>query len=158
MAKRSVIINTLGKDIEQYRKDVVKEVKNAISGIATDLEIASKRDLTAGSSRPDLIEEFNGKGLNFILVNKKISKGGLLAEVGVWGDNDLAAYIEFGTGLSAREILAPYPQWIKDIAWTFKKKQDGTLKGSPYLFNNYLRLIPEYQIKLKSILEKQRKS
>ncbi|MGM1431155.1 hypothetical protein ACS126_18010 [Sphingobacterium lactis] len=157
MARGGVVINTLGKDLERYRKDIVKQVKTAISDIATDLEISSKRDLKAASSRPDLIEEFEAQGLNFILVNKKFSKGGLKAEVGVWGDNNMAAYIEFGTGLSAREILAPYPQWVKDIAWTFKGDFDGSLKGSPYLYSNYFRLMPEYQIKLKAILDKKYK-
>ena len=30
-----------------------------------------------------------------------------------------AMYFEFGTGLSASQILAPYPQWVKDIAYEY---------------------------------------
>src|SRR5690606_1450053 len=154
----AVIINTVGKDLEKYRKDIVKQVRDEIARVATVIEIAAERDLTAASSRPDLIEEFKGQGLNFILVNKEFSKGGLKAEVGVFGDNPMAAYIEFGTGLSAREILAPYPQWVQDIAWTFKGDFDGTLKGSPYLYNNYCRLLPEHQKRLKELLDKEYRS
>lgn len=158
MAKRTAIINTVGRDLKHYQNSVIKQIKEEIANTAKDLEIAATRDLTAGSSRPDLIEEFKGQGLNFININTKFSKNGLVAEVGPEGENEMAAYIEFGTGLSAKEILSNYPQWIKDIAWTFKKEKDGTLKGSPYLFNNYLRLLPEYQERLKAITKKQTKS
>lgn len=137
----AVIINTVGKDLEQYRNDIVKKVKDLISDFASQLEIEATR------SAP-----------NFINIDKKFSKGGLVAEVGVMGDNPLAAYIEFGTGLSAKEILAPYPQWIRDIALQFYINGMGTLQGKPYLYNNYLRILHTFRVELDALLKIKRKS
>ena len=67
----------------------------------------------------------------------------------------MAAYIEFGTGLSAQEILAPYPQWVKDIAMKFYVNGLGTLVGKPYLYNNFLRHEATFRKKLKELVEKQ---
>jgi len=58
----------------------------------------------------------------------------MTGEVGVLGENNLAAYFEFGTGLSAREILAPYPQWIKDIAWQFYVNGLGYIERKNRIF------------------------
>lgn len=138
---RGAIINTVGRDLERYRNDTVKKVRDLISDFASQLEIEATRDAP-----------------NFIHIDKKISKGGLKAEVGVMGDNPLAAYIEFGTGLSAREILAPYPQWIRDIAMQFYVNGMGTLKGKPYLYNNYLRILHGFRVELDKILKVKRKS
>jgi len=140
-SRGAVIINTVGKDLEKYRNDIVKKVKDLISDFASQLEIEATR------SAP-----------NFINIDKKFSKGGLVAEVGVMGDNPLAAYIEFGTGLSAVEILAPYPQWIRDIAMQFYVNGMGTLKGEPYLYNNYLRILHTFRVELDAILKVKRKS
>src|SRR5690606_24431846 len=138
---RAAIINTVGRDLERYRKDIVKKVVDLVSDFASQLEIEATRDAP-----------------NFIHIDKKFSKGGLKAEVGVMGDNPLAAYIEFGTGLSAQQILAPYPQWIRDIAMQFYVNGLGTLKGKPYLYNNYLRLLHGFRVELDKILNIKRRS
>lgn len=77
-------------------------------------------------------------------------------EVGVFGEDEtsnIAAYFEFGTGLSAVEILAPYPDWVKDIAWQFYVNGQGTLKGKPYLFNHFLVIEKELKEELKQIFD-----
>lgn len=134
MAK-AVVYNTVGRDLKKYRSDVIKKVKDLISDYASQLEIAATRDAP-----------------NFIHIDKRFSKGGLVAEVGVMGDNPLAAYIEFGTGLSAVEILSPYPQWIKDIAMEFYINGMGTIEGKPYLYNNYLSLMHGFRTELDKVL------
>ena len=105
-----------------------------VAKTATDLELKATRGAPRGEDE-DV----------FIHIDKRFSEGGLKAEVGVMGDNNLAAYFEFGTGLSAKEILAPYPDWIKDIAREFYITGRGTLKGKPYLYNNYLMLMPIFR-------------
>lgn len=135
MAK-GAIFNTVGRDLESYRTDTVKKVKDLIADFASQLEILATRDAP-----------------NFIQIDKKFSNGGLKAEVGVMGDNPMAAYIEFGTGLSAREILAPYPQWIRDIAIKFYVNGMGTLQGKPYLYNNFLMLMHSFRVELDKILK-----
>lgn len=140
MAKGAVI-NTVSRDLKKYRAGMIKKVTDLVGRVASELEIAATRDAP-----------------NFIHIDKKFSDGGLTAEVGVMGDNPLAAYLEFGTGLSAKEILAPYPQWIRDIAMQFYVNGMGTLKGKPYLYNNYLRLMHGFRVELDKIVGVKRKS
>lgn len=136
-----LVFDTVSNDLEKYKNDIVKKVKNLISDFASQLEILATRDAP-----------------NFIHIDKRFSEKGLKAEVGVMGDNPMAAYIEFGTGLSAVEILAPYPQWIRDIAIQFYINGEGTLKGKPYLYNNFLMLMHSFRVELDRILKVKRTS
>ena len=118
-------------------RDVVRLVENAI----TDVQILAMRDAP-----------------KFVNIDKKFTNKGLTGEVGVMGEmegNHIAAYIEFGTGLSAREILAPYPQWIKDIAHEFYVSGQGKLKGKPYLYNNFLVIAEKFKRDLKELVDGQ---
>jgi hypothetical protein len=136
----SSVDNQLTKMLSAYKKDMLVKLKEVVIDTAKELEESSTRDAP-----------------HFITTDTRAAEGmkGYSLEVGVFGDNDLAAYWEFGTGLSARQILAPYPQYVKDLAWTFKKEVDGTLIGQPYLFNNWLRLHPLFLQQLSKLLKKQ---
>ena len=135
------VINTTSKNLSTYKtkmfRDVVRLVENAI----TDVQILAMRDAP-----------------KFVNIDKKFTNKGLTGEVGVMGEmegNHIAAYIEFGTGLSAREILAPYPQWIKDIAHEFYVNGQGKLQGKPYLYNNFLVIAEKFKRDLKELVDGQ---
>ena len=135
------VINTTSKNLSTYKtkmfRDVVRLVENAI----TDVQILAMRDAP-----------------KFVNIDKKFTDKGLTGEVGVMGEmegNHIAAYIEFGTGLSAREILAPYPQWIRDIAHEFYVNGQGKLKGKPYLYNNFLVIAEKFKRDLKELVDGQ---
>ena len=135
------VINTTSKNLSTYKtkmfRDVVRLVENAI----TDVQRMAMRDAP-----------------KFVNIDKKFTDKGLSGEVGVMGDmegNHIAAYIEFGTGLSAREILAPYPQWIKDIAHEFYVNGQGKLQGKPYLYNNFLVIAEKFKRDLKELVDGQ---
>lgn len=138
-------LNGLSDALRQYQDKKIKQVKGLVIDSIKMVEKLATDTLTEKSTA-----ELN---LNFINIDTKFSNGGLTGEVGVWGENDLAAYLEFGTGLSAVEILAPYPQWIKDIAWEFRKTLEGTLKGRPYLFNNFLVVWQQFIDELDKIMK-----
>ncbi|GHE34888.1 hypothetical protein [Sphingobacterium griseoflavum] len=146
MARRGAVINTVGEELERYRRDKVKQIRDLVVDSVTKIEYLANRDMIANSG-PEL-------NLNFIHVDKKISNGGLKAEVGVMGSNDLAAYVEFGTGLSAADILSNYPQWVRDIAMQFYVNGQGTLEGRPYLYNNFLSVQAEFERELQKIIDK----
>jgi len=93
----------------------------------------------------------------FINIDKRFTNNDMTGEVGVMGENNLAAYFEFGTGLSAREILAPYPEWIRDIAWKFYINGLGTLKGKPYLYPSVLKNTEIFNKKLDEIIKEKTK-
>ena len=111
------IINTTSANLQAYKRSRIEKVKNAIADTAVAIELEATR-----------------KAPKFISIEKRFYEKGLKAEVGVKGNNEMAAYIEFGTGLSAVSILAPYPKWVKDIAMEFYINGKGTLKGKPYFY------------------------
>ena len=111
------VINTTSANLQAYKRSQLEKVKNAIADTAVAIELEATR-----------------KAPNFVSIEKRFYDKGFTAEVGVQGSNNLAAYFEFGTGLSARSILAPYPQYVKDIAMEFYVTGKGTLKGKPYFY------------------------
>ena len=111
------VINTTSANLKAYKRSQLEKVKNAIADTAVAIELEATR-----------------KAPKFISIEKRFYEKGLKAEVGVKGNNEMAAYIEFGTGLSAASILAPYPQWVKDIAMEFYINGKGTLTGKPYFY------------------------
>lgn len=126
MAK-SKITSSVIADLEKFKEEKLRAIRLEVMKVIKDTETQATYDAP-----------------NFVKIDGVISDGGYSGEVGVMGSSEskeskMAAYIEFGTGLSAREILAPYPQEVKDTAMAFYVNGQGTLTGSPYLFNNFLK-------------------
>lgn len=121
------------KDIERKGEEAQKAVIAVLSDTATEIE------LDAENNAPYEIE---GVVLN---IKQRIDKiptdGGLKWTVGIQGTKDFDAYVEFGTGQSARQILygPGYTKEMREIAIQFKKKRDGVLIGSPFLFPAFIR-------------------
>jgi len=135
------VINTTSKNLSTYKTKMFRDVVNLVQNAITDVQILAMRDAP-----------------KFVNIDKKFTDKGLTGEVGVMGEmegNHIAAYIEFGTGLSAREILAHYPQWIKDIAHEFYVNGQGKLKGKPYLYNNFLVIAEKFKRDLKELVDGQ---
>ena len=131
----SKVVNTTSKNLKTFAQRRVQMVKNLVADTAVNIEIQATRDAPRG----------------FINIDKQFSNKGLTAEVGVMGENDLAAYFEFGTGLSAKEILSSYPKYVKDLAYQFYINGEGTLKGKPYLFPAVFRYTKEFERELKRL-------
>ena len=135
------VINTTSKNLSTYKTKMFRDVVQLVENAITDVQILAMRDAP-----------------KFVNIDKKFTNKGLTGEVGVMGEmegNHIAAYIEFGTGLSAREILAPYPQWVKDIAYEFYVTGQGKLKGKPYLYNNFLAIAEKFKRDLKELVDGQ---
>ena len=135
------VINTTSKNLSTYKTKMFRDVVQLVENAITDVQILAMRDAP-----------------KFVNIDKKFTNKGLTGEVGVMGEmegNHIAAYIEFGTGLSAREILAPYPQWIRDIAYEFYVTGQGKLKGKPYLYNNFLVIAEKFKRDLKELVDGQ---
>jgi len=82
--------------------------------------------------------------------------GGLRFEIGVQGTLDIDAYYEFGTGLSAQQILSNplYTNEMRDLAMMFFKDGKGRLRGTPYLFPNYIKHTANLVEELKKEISK----
>ena len=111
------IINTTSANLQAYKRSQLEKVKNAIADTAVAIDLEATR-----------------RAPMFVSIEARFYNKGFKVEIGPKGDNNLAAYFEFGTGLSAKSILAPYPQYVKDVARAFYLTGEGTLKGKPYLF------------------------
>jgi len=66
---------------------------------------------------------------------------------------DIAAYIEFGTGTYAGSTVQAYPQDVKDLAMTFYKNGQGRMPSRPYLIPTYLRNRQLFLNNLKKIVK-----
>ena len=148
MKNKTVIQNTLAYDLEGYKEEVIAKTKQFIQQLIFKTNIEATRDAP-----------------KFVSIDNKFEDKGLTAKVGILGQQtvpknqsdpaNVAVYFEFGTGLSASQILAPYPQWVKDIAYEYYVSGKGTLIGKPYLFNNFLKNIETFERDLNSLLEKE---
>ena len=141
------IEDNLTAELKAYEREVEKQVRQLIDDLIT------KTEIEATISAPKFVsidKKFEDKGLTGIVgvIGRQV------ADMGKSDPNNLAAYVEFGTGLSAKEILEPYPDWVKEIAWKYYVSGRGTLKGQPYLFNNFLKNHAVFERELKQLIEK----
>ena len=148
MKIKAVIHNTLTYDLNGYKEEVIAKTKQFIQQLIFKTNIEATRDAPKFVS---IGNEFEDKGLT--------GKVGILGQQSVPKNQSdpahMAVYFEFGTGLSASQILAPYPQWVKDIAYEYYVNGKGTLIGKPYLFNNFLKNIETFERDLNALLEKE---
>lgn len=140
------VINTTSDNLKKYKADQIRKMRYLVVDTVTDIEIEATRKAPVGED-----------GDHFITIKSEFRNNDLTGEVGVMGENNLAAYFEFGTGLSAREILAPYPEWIREIAWKFYINGLGTLKGKPYLYPSVLKNTEIFNKKLDEIVKEKTK-
>ncbi len=136
------VINTTTSNFKKYKDEQIRKMRELVVDTVTTIEIEATRKAPVGED-----------GDSFINIDKKFTNNDMTGEVGVLGENNLAAYFEFGTGLSAKEILAPYPDWIKDIAWQFYINGLGTLKGKPYLYPSVLKNGNEFYKKIAKLVK-----
>lgn len=148
--------DTTTDNLMKYQNKLFKDVVNLVTDAIKEVEILATRGAPAFIN---ISSAFENKGLTGIV---GVMQGG---EVDVYENgavvgsvkkdgNDMAAYIEFGTGLSAREILAPYPEWIRRIAMQFYVNGKGLLQGKPYLFNNFLVISERFKKDLDILTKK----
>lgn len=62
----------------------------------------------------------------------EVSENGL--RIIIWTEDEMSAYLEFGTGGFAAELLSGKPQEMREDAMLFYVNGKGTLPAQPYLF------------------------
>jgi hypothetical protein len=145
----SVVVKGLDsalRDLNKQEDVVIEAVKDILSSTATDIEIEAIRNAPAS---------WEGQPLNIKQrIDKVVENDGLNWKVGVQSGDpvfEIEAWLEFGTGLSAREILAnpQYTQEVRDIARRFYRNGEGRIIGQPYLmpafFRNTANLVQEIE-------------
>ena len=128
-------------DLDRKNKAIVDAVKDTLSISATAIEVEATRNAPSSYQIGDA-----SINLSFIKqkINKKVSNNGLYWNVGLdvpSSGEQWEAWMEFGTGLSAREILSnpQYSQEVRTIAKTFYRNGQGRIIGQPYLMPAFYR-------------------
>ena len=150
------IKDTTTDNLMKYKTKLFKDVVDLVTDSIKEVEILATRDAPAFIN---ISSAFENKGLTGIVGVMQggevdIYEGGEVVGSVSKNGNEMAAYIEFGTGLSAREILAPYPEWVRKIAIQFYVNGKGLLQGKPYLFNNFLVISERFKKELDELVKK----
>jgi hypothetical protein len=121
-------------DLDKKGDAVIAAVKEKLADVATEIEIkAIQRAPSTWEGLPLSIKQ---------RIDKIVEDNGLSYRVGIQGadpDFEIEAWLEFGTGLSAKEILGRpnYTTEVRDIARRFFRNGRGRIVGQPYLFPSY---------------------
>lgn len=122
------------KRLQEARKEIADELEET----ATNIEIAAIRDAPVSIGQT---------------ISKVANEGGLRQVINV-GAGKIGAYVEFGTGPYAEQLVPTLPQEWQDLAKTFYVNGQGTLRAAPYLYPNYLRFSNGLPQRIQVILEK----
>ena len=140
----SVKIKGLDKSLADLNKKgdaIIEAVKQKLSDVATDIELQASSNAPTSYRIGDYVVD-----LKFIRqkINKKTIENGLGFNIGLdvpSQGEQWEAWMEFGTGLSAEQILAgaQYTSEIKDQANNFFRNGKGRIVGQPYLFPAFFK-------------------
>jgi hypothetical protein len=129
------------RDLFKKRQLIVDSVKDVLAETATSIEIEATRNAPASYQIGDA-----SINLSFIRqkINKKVSESGLFWQVGLdvpTSGEQWEAWMEFGTGLSARDILSnpQYSPEVREIARRYYRNGKGRIIGQPYLMPAFYR-------------------
>ena len=146
-------LEELRKQLKKFGAEGKKVVIDELDIAGTNIERSAINAAPAFLGGAEIVSTFrNKKGKDVTLnlkqrIDKVVSKGGLNVKVGVQGQQDLDAYIEFGTGSNFLDIIRAKPKEytpeILTLAETFKKTGEGTLRGTPYLFPSFFDESPK---------------
>ena len=153
----SVTVKGLDQALANFQKKenaIIEAVKDVLANTATDIE---KQAIASAPS------QWEGVPLNIKQkIDKKSSNNGLFWQVGLdvpTSGEQWEAWMEFGTGLSAREILSnpQYSQEVRTLAKTYYRNGQGRIIGQPYLmpafYRNTANLVNEMVSEINKVLK-----
>lgn len=131
-------------DLDKKSDAVIQAVKDVLADTAKSIELDASNNATRSIQ---IVRDQLGLtvDLNFNQrIDTVVGDNGFTYKTGInIADSkfEIEAWTEFGTGLSAREILGrpEYTPEIRAIARTFFRNGRGTLVGVPYLFPAFFK-------------------
>lgn len=144
------------KDLASQEDKVIQAVKDVLADTAKNIEIDASQNavqsiqIVRNSLPPALVQDLNfNQRIDTIPIDNGFGyKTGLQVAD---RDFEIEVWTEFGTGLSAKEILGRpnYTPEIREMARAFFRNGRGTIKGVPYLmpafFKNTANLVTEIE-------------
>jgi hypothetical protein len=129
------------KDLDKQEQIVIDAVKDILEITATDIEIEATINAPTSYQIGDATIN-----LSFIRqkIDKKVFENGLLWNVGLsvpTSGEQWEAWMEFGTGLSAEQILKnpTYSEEVRSLAQSYYRNGKGRIIGQPYLMPAFFR-------------------
>jgi hypothetical protein len=138
-------------DFKKFGDDGKKVVTKNLTNTATAILEGAARDV------PKLNEE--GIPYNILQrLDQEVKDGGLTVLAGIQSvrqEGEFAVWFEFGTGLSAQQLLSgsDYTDEIRTLAATFIRNRKGTIEQQAYLFPNFFKQSPILLDKLERDLK-----
>lgn len=128
-------------DLDKKRDDIIEAVKDVLAETATNIEIEATRNSPKSYQIGDATINLSFIGQK---INKKAINNGLQWNIGLdvpSSGEQWEAWMEFGTGLSAEQILgrAGYTSEIKAQADNFFRNGKGRIIGRPYFYPAFFR-------------------
>ena len=151
------------KDLQRKSDAFVREVKEIVELNTGDLEMEAIRNAPGGG---DLIrtefgtqtqDEIRGQR-NWSPISQSIGyqivDGGLKGIVYVERSaGEVAAWVEFGTGQSAKTYLATVPPEWREEAAKYIRTKKGTIINQPYLFPAFMKYKEQFLKDLKQTIK-----
>jgi len=134
-------LNQLKTEFKRIENSILDATKEVLSDSATNIE----RD--AISAAPSSYQ-IGDATINLSFIKQKIKKSqlnkGLRFKIGLSvpaNKEQWEAWMEFGTGLSARQILSNpnYTEEVRSLAKTYYRNGKGRIIGQPYLMPAFFR-------------------
>ncbi len=126
---------------KKFINSVYPAVRDTLERTATDIEVEATRNAPSSYQIGDA-----SINLSFIKqkINKKVYNNGFWWNIGLDVPNtgeQWEAWMEFGTGLSAKDILSnpTYSEEVRTLARTYFRNGKGRIVGKPYLMPAFFR-------------------
>lgn len=133
-------VNDVLRSFRRYEREVEKTIKDTVKEFMQKVMADALANLPHGSQylRATFHIEVTDEGYT----------------AWVYSDDELAAYVEFGTGIWARAYLSGKPMEMKVEAIKFFINGKGTMFAQPYLFPAYYRYMGWFEPELKQRLDR----
>lgn len=128
-------ISRLRKFDARVQQEVKEEVFDTAQQIASEATARAPKSIV-------VVAESRNKGFSAVI---KANAG------------KLAAYVEFGTGLSASAYVPTLPKEWQSLAMLYYVNGEGKMKKQPYLYPAYFRNVPLLVNNLKAMLKREAK-
>ena len=142
-------LNGINSAFTNLEAKLVSQIQEVIENNIEELKFAAIRDAPAGGDnisvqggqvKLDDIKPTKGWTPINQAIGSELSPDRLKGKVFVETNaGDVAAWVEFGTGQSAKSYLMTVPKEWREVAIKFYLTGRGTIIAKPYLYNNFLK-------------------
>ena len=142
-------LNGINSAFSNLEAKLISQIQEVIENNIEDLKIDAIRDAPAGGDNISVqggqvklgdIKPTKGWTPISQAIGSKLSpdklKGSVFVETNA---GDVAAWVEFGTGQSAKSYLMTVSKEWREVAQKYYVNGRGTIIAKPYLYNNFLK-------------------